>query len=151
MKTHRLVWYSLLVVVVLWISPGWAQQPKFGGTLRIALPGDPAPDPQAERCAAYPRTWVAGPSPDLSTAPQLRADCTTPADVSSYGPPVYVNVSHPPYACSTPREVPNPAITLQTHSCLDLNQAATAHTNIRPYPVTLSCSIIMGCEFFCSA
>ena len=27
---------------MLWTGPGWAQQPKYGGTLRIALPGDPA-------------------------------------------------------------------------------------------------------------
>src|SRR5712691_5470088 len=42
MKTRRLVWFSLLVVVVLWTSPGWAEQPRYGGTLRIAWPGDPA-------------------------------------------------------------------------------------------------------------
>ena len=40
MKTHRLVWSSLLVVVVLWTSLGWTQQPKPGGTLRLAMPGD---------------------------------------------------------------------------------------------------------------
>ena len=40
MKTRRLVWSSLLVVVVLWTSLGWAQQPKPGGTLRLAMPGD---------------------------------------------------------------------------------------------------------------
>src|SRR2546426_1178015 len=42
MKTRRLGWFSLLVVVVLWTSPGWAEQPRHGGTLRIAWPGDPA-------------------------------------------------------------------------------------------------------------
>src|SRR2546427_8095546 len=42
MKTRRLVWFSLLVVVVLWTSPGWAVQPRYGGTLSIAWPGDPA-------------------------------------------------------------------------------------------------------------
>src|SRR5713101_5989328 len=42
MKTCRLVWFSLLVAVVLWTSPGWAEQPRYGGTLRIAWPGDPA-------------------------------------------------------------------------------------------------------------
>src|SRR6266849_114551 len=41
MKTRRLVWFSLLVAV-LWTSPGWAEQPRYGGTLRIAWPGDPA-------------------------------------------------------------------------------------------------------------
>jgi ABC-type transport system substrate-binding protein len=40
MKTRRLVWSSLLVIVVLWTSLGWAQQPKPGGTLRLAMPGD---------------------------------------------------------------------------------------------------------------
>src|SRR5215468_3208541 len=42
MKTHRLMWYSLLVVVMLWTGLGWTQQPRYGGTLRLALPGDPA-------------------------------------------------------------------------------------------------------------
>ena len=42
MKMRRLVWFSLLVVVVLWTGLGWAQQPRYGGTLRLALPGDPA-------------------------------------------------------------------------------------------------------------
>jgi peptide/nickel transport system substrate-binding protein len=42
MKTRRLVWFNLLIWVVLWTGLGWAQQPKPGGTLRIALPGDPA-------------------------------------------------------------------------------------------------------------
>src|SRR6266849_2914431 len=42
MKTHRLVGFSLLVVVVLWTGLGWAEQPRYGGTLRIAWPGDPA-------------------------------------------------------------------------------------------------------------
>jgi ABC-type transport system substrate-binding protein len=42
MKTRRLVWCSLLIVVVLWTGLGWTQQPRYGGTLRLALPGDPA-------------------------------------------------------------------------------------------------------------
>ena len=40
MKLCRLVLVSLLTAVVLWAGAGWAQQPKPGGTLRIALPGD---------------------------------------------------------------------------------------------------------------
>ena len=40
MKTRRLVVCSLLVTLVLWSGLGWAQQPKPGGTLRIALSGD---------------------------------------------------------------------------------------------------------------
>src|SRR5712691_2052568 len=42
MKTHRLVGFSVLVVMVLWTGLGWAEQPRDGGTLRIAWPGDPA-------------------------------------------------------------------------------------------------------------
>ena len=42
MKWCRLVLVSLLVVFMLGTGLGWAQQPKPGGTLRIALPGDPA-------------------------------------------------------------------------------------------------------------
>ena len=41
MARRRLVWFSLLVVV-LWTGLGWAEQPRYGGTLRIAWPGDPA-------------------------------------------------------------------------------------------------------------
>src|SRR5262245_27047696 len=42
MKMRWLVWLSLFVVVVLGTGLGWAQQPRYGGTLRLALPGDPA-------------------------------------------------------------------------------------------------------------
>src|SRR5215831_4343394 len=42
MMRYRLVGFTLLVVVVLWTSLGWAEQPRYGGTLRIAWPGDPA-------------------------------------------------------------------------------------------------------------
>ena len=42
MRRRWLVWLSLLVGVVLWTAVGWAQQPRHGGTLRIAFPGDPA-------------------------------------------------------------------------------------------------------------
>ena len=40
MQGHRLVLVSLLIAVLLWTGPGWAQQPKPSGTLRIALAGD---------------------------------------------------------------------------------------------------------------
>ena len=40
MKLCRLVLLSLLVACVLGTGPGWAQQPKPGGTLRVALVGD---------------------------------------------------------------------------------------------------------------
>ena len=40
MKMRQLVCFSLLVVMVLWTGLGWTQQPKPGGTLRLAMPGD---------------------------------------------------------------------------------------------------------------
>src|SRR5215470_2996916 len=40
MKERRLVLVSLLIAVMLWVGPVWAQQPKPGGTLRVALTGD---------------------------------------------------------------------------------------------------------------
>jgi len=40
MKTRQLVFFSLIVALVLWSGLGWAQQPKYGGTLRLALAGD---------------------------------------------------------------------------------------------------------------
>jgi ABC-type transport system substrate-binding protein len=40
MKRCRLVFLSLLVALMLWVDPGQAQQPKPGGTLRVALAGD---------------------------------------------------------------------------------------------------------------
>src|SRR5215469_6289810 len=40
MKGHRLVLLSLLIALGAWTGLGWAQQPKPGGTLRIALSGD---------------------------------------------------------------------------------------------------------------
>jgi len=42
MKTYRLMLLSVLVVLMLQIGLGWAQSPKYGGTLRIALSGEPA-------------------------------------------------------------------------------------------------------------
>src|SRR6266545_426047 len=40
MKGHRLVLLSLLIALMPWGGQAWAQQPRPGGTLRIALSGD---------------------------------------------------------------------------------------------------------------
>ncbi len=40
MQRRWLVLLSLIVALVFWSEPGWTQQPKPGGTLRIALSGD---------------------------------------------------------------------------------------------------------------
>ena len=42
MKRRQLVLCSLVVLLLPWSSLGWTPPPKPGGTLRIALPGDPA-------------------------------------------------------------------------------------------------------------
>src|SRR5207247_8305245 len=42
MKACRLVLPSVLIVLVLQLGLSWAQTPKYGGTLRIALSGEPA-------------------------------------------------------------------------------------------------------------
>src|SRR5712691_9044788 len=42
MKIRQLGVCRLVVIILLWPGLGWAQQPRPGGTLRIALPGDPA-------------------------------------------------------------------------------------------------------------
>src|SRR5712692_5251127 len=82
MKTRRLLWFSLLVVVVLWTDPGWAQQPRYGGTLRLALPGDPAfynanqgPAPGAQAFWTsnniYNSLLATTPPPELKIVPEL--------------------------------------------------------------------------------
>ena len=40
MKTRWLPRFCLIMPLVLWSGLIWAQQPQYGGTLRIALPGD---------------------------------------------------------------------------------------------------------------
>src|SRR5215831_4292085 len=42
MKTYRFMLLGVLVVLMLQIGLIWAQSPKYGGTLRIALSGEPA-------------------------------------------------------------------------------------------------------------
>ena len=82
MKTRRLAWYSLLVVVVLWTSLSWAQQPRHGGKLRIAWPGDPAFfDANQGPAQGAPAGWLMNnmynsllkltPPPELKIVPEL--------------------------------------------------------------------------------
>src|SRR2546425_2747889 len=82
MKTRWLAWFSLLVVVVLWMGLGWAQQPRYGGTLRLALPGDPAfynanqgPAPGAQAgwtgSNIYNSLLTMTPPPELKIVPAL--------------------------------------------------------------------------------
>jgi peptide/nickel transport system substrate-binding protein len=82
MKIRRLVSLSLLVVSVLWTSLGWAQQPRYGGTLRLALPGDPAfydanqgPAPGAQAFwtgnNVYNSLLTITPPPELKIVPDL--------------------------------------------------------------------------------
>jgi ABC-type transport system substrate-binding protein len=82
MKTRWLAWCSLLVVVVLWAGLGWAQQPRYGGTLRLALPGDPAfydanqgPAPGAQAFWTgnniYNSLLTITPPPELKIVPDL--------------------------------------------------------------------------------
>src|SRR6267142_4756683 len=82
MKLCRLVFLSLLVACMLGTGPGWAQQPKPGGRLRLALAADltffnanqgPAP--------GYPTLWTWNnifnslltltPPPELKIVPEL--------------------------------------------------------------------------------
>ncbi len=82
MKTRWQVWCSLLGVVVLWMGLGWAQQPRYGGTLRLALPGDPAfynanqgPAPGAQAgwtgSNIYNSLLTMTPPPELNIVPAL--------------------------------------------------------------------------------
>jgi len=82
MKTRWQVWCSLLGVVVLWMGLGWAQQPRYGGTLRLALPGDPAfynanqgPAPGAQAgwtgSNMYNSLLTMTPPPELNIVPAL--------------------------------------------------------------------------------
>src|SRR6266436_2488059 len=82
MQKRWLVLLNLLAALVCWSAPGGAQQPKLGGTLRLALPGDmtffnanqgPAP--------GYETFWVWNnlfqslltmtPPPELTIIPEL--------------------------------------------------------------------------------
>src|SRR6266699_7070533 len=63
-------------------SPGWAEQPRYGGTLRIAFPGDPAffngnqgPAPGAQAYwlsnSIYNSLLMLTPPPELKIVPEL--------------------------------------------------------------------------------
>ena len=82
METRRLVVYSLIGALVLWSGLSWAQQPRYGGTLRIALPGDLTSFNAHQGSAAGSTTaWVANnifnslvtltPPPDFKVVPEL--------------------------------------------------------------------------------
>jgi peptide/nickel transport system substrate-binding protein len=82
MKTHRLVLFSLLGALVVWSGMGWAQQPRYGGTLRIALSGDPAffdanqgPAPGAQAAwighNIFNSLLTVTPPPELKVIPEL--------------------------------------------------------------------------------
>jgi len=82
MKTRRLVWLSLVGVLMLGTSLGWAEQPRYGGTLRIAWPGDPAFfDANQGPAQGAPAGWLMNnmynsllkltPPPELKIVPEL--------------------------------------------------------------------------------
>ncbi len=82
MKMRRLVWVSLLVVLVRWTSLGGAEQPRYGGTLHIAWPGDPAFfDANQGPAQGAPAGWLMNnmynsllkltPPPELKIVPEL--------------------------------------------------------------------------------
>jgi ABC-type transport system substrate-binding protein len=82
MKTYRLMPLSVLVVLMLQIGLSWAQSPKYGGTLRIALSGEPAffnanqgPAPGAPAFfisnSLYNSLLTLTPPPELKIVPDL--------------------------------------------------------------------------------
>jgi ABC-type transport system substrate-binding protein len=83
MKTRWLVWLSVVGVVVLGTSQGWTgQQPRYGGTLRISWPGDPAFfDANQGPAQGAPAAWLMhnmynsllklSPPPALTIVPEL--------------------------------------------------------------------------------
>ena len=82
MNTRWLTIPGLMAALVLWSSLNWAQQPQYGGTLRIALPGDVTFFNAHQGSAAGSNTaWVANnifnslltmtPPPEFKVAPDL--------------------------------------------------------------------------------
>jgi peptide/nickel transport system substrate-binding protein len=82
MKTRWLILLSLIGALGLWSGMSWAQQPRSGGTLRIALPGDPAffdanqgPAPGAQAAwighNIFNSLLTVTPPPELNVVPEL--------------------------------------------------------------------------------
>jgi peptide/nickel transport system substrate-binding protein len=82
MRMRWLVLLSLIGALVLRSGIGWAEQPRYGGTLRIALPGDPAffdanqgPAPGAQAFwisnNIYNSLLTVTPPPELKVVPEL--------------------------------------------------------------------------------
>ncbi len=82
MQRRWLVLFSLLIALVCGSAPGWTQQPRYGGTLRIAWPGDPAFfDANQGPAQGAPAGWLMNnmynsllkltPPPELKIVPEL--------------------------------------------------------------------------------
>ncbi|HEX9871785.1 MAG TPA: ABC transporter substrate-binding protein, partial [Candidatus Tectomicrobia bacterium] len=82
MKTRQLSLCGLIAPLVLWSTLSGAQQPKYGGTLRVALPGELTFFNAHQGSAAGSHTfWVANnlfnslvtltPPPEFKVEPQL--------------------------------------------------------------------------------
>ncbi len=95
MKTPRLILFSLIGALVLWSGMGWAQEPRYGGTLRIALPGDPAffdanqgPAPGAQAAwighNIFNSLLTITPPPELKIVPALAKSWEVLADGRTY-------------------------------------------------------------------
>jgi peptide/nickel transport system substrate-binding protein len=82
MRMRGLMLLSLISALVLWSGVSWAQQPRHGGSLRIALPGDPTffdanqgPAPGAQSAwighNIYNSLLTVTPPPELKIVPDL--------------------------------------------------------------------------------
>src|SRR5262249_59752363 len=82
MRRLWLVLLSVIVVLACWSAPGWAKERRYGGTLRLALPGDPAfynanqgPAPGAQAgwtgSNIYNSLLTITPPPELKIVPAL--------------------------------------------------------------------------------
>ncbi len=95
MQIRRLILLSLTMAYVLWAGPGWAQQPKPGGTLRLALAGDLTFfNANQGPAAGYFTFWVwnnifnslltVTPPPELKIVPELAKSWETPDHGKTY-------------------------------------------------------------------